>query len=219
MKKEELAKLLRDPYAIAHAWQAMEAVLEGGLPLQYDPVTMDNMYIARDVLCWVLGHNHPTEFGEFLNHVLQQAKQEGFTFMKPERTAEHLDLLPGKWGEEVQTGKVSYAHALQEIKAFHTGLLRSFRVSKKACPRCGMMHGPEEPHDPSSKLFKSYTLAHTGLLPTWEDAVADCPEPLQGLIAAELNKLGSYPKYVGLTPKITKALRRCMQTYHKGKTC
>lgn len=216
-KKEDLAKEMRDPVEIIHAQKVLHAVLEGQIPLPYDPTSVQCMHVARDVLCWALCHNHPTEFGEFLFSLLQTAKANGFSFMDSQTPTVQPERLPGRWQQEYLLGKVKYAEAIEEIKAYHQGLFRSYRIKKGSCLRCGMLHSPHEPHDPSSKVFMSFTLATKGLMPTWEDAVADCPEVLQGLLVAELTKLNSYPNYSGLSPKITKAIKRCLTHYSKGK--
>lgn len=211
------AKGLREPMEITQANAAIAAVLEGDIDLPYTDFDKDCLRIANDVLCWVLCHDHETEFGRVYASLLVNAKRQGDLFYNPdEEVSCHVERLPGRWREEVESGRLRYEHAIEEIRSYHSALYRSYKIGAKACKMCGMFHEKCAPCDPTSPLFRAYTLSITGLIPTWDDALQHCNERLQGRIVAGLVKLGAYPVVKSITPKIARLIRESVQV-SKGK--
>ena len=53
------------------------------------------------------------------------------------------------------------------------------RLPREVCQICGQKHGPAEPHDAESLYYKQYFHKAHGRKPTWEDAIAHCPNDIK----------------------------------------
>jgi hypothetical protein len=58
------------------------------------------------------------------------------------------------------------------------------------CKECGETHLPFMPHDKDSLYYRLEFYEKNGRYPTWEDAVAHCPEEIKEVWKRELKKLG-----------------------------
>ncbi len=59
-----------------------------------------------------------------------------------------------------------------------------------ACPQCGDIHAPEEPHNRNSLAYQHRFRKANGRYPTWEDAMGHCAARTQATWRAELIRRG-----------------------------
>ena len=58
------------------------------------------------------------------------------------------------------------------------------------CPVCAVKHPLEQPHNLQSLYYQYKFYDEHGHWPTWEDAMAHCPEEIKGYWRQELTKRG-----------------------------
>lgn len=58
------------------------------------------------------------------------------------------------------------------------------------CPLCAVAHRPELPHNRDSLTYQYKFFDEHGRWPTWEDAMAHCPEDIKEFWKIELRKRG-----------------------------
>ena len=60
------------------------------------------------------------------------------------------------------------------------------------CQKCATKHHPDSPHNAQSLYYQYSFMAEHGRWPTWEDAVAHCPERIKEMWIVELKKRGAW---------------------------
>jgi len=64
------------------------------------------------------------------------------------------------------------------------------------CPRCGVPHMPDSPHDASTMQYQACFQREHGRLPTWEDAMSHCSEEDKDLMRQVLKAKKVDPREV-----------------------
>jgi hypothetical protein len=62
------------------------------------------------------------------------------------------------------------------------------------CLICGYPHESDSPHNAESMQYQSWFLREHGRLPTWEDAMAHCPDDVKQLARVGMRAYGINPK-------------------------
>lgn len=58
------------------------------------------------------------------------------------------------------------------------------------CPECAAKHGPDQPHNRDSLAYQYKFYDEHGRWPTWEDAMAHCPEWIRAAWIEALREKG-----------------------------
>ncbi len=195
--REPVLPAVRDPLELQEAHDALAAYLTGnfGAISRTDQLVYT---IAKDVICWALNHNHRNRFTEQYTKVLLHLNQCGFRPSSPALEAEQARLykerlcrLPASIMPRVVEGSISVVEAEQVTANASIGYLKEHPElfpSGGQCPACGDTHSPHLPHNASNQFYQLHFAANHGYQPTWEDAMAHCPEDLQGRLAAALER-------------------------------
>jgi hypothetical protein len=59
-----------------------------------------------------------------------------------------------------------------------------------ACQECGVLHAPEQPHNPDSLYWQTKRWQNHEPLPTWEDALRHCPPDVRAAWVEALREHG-----------------------------
>lgn len=59
-----------------------------------------------------------------------------------------------------------------------------------ACQECGSKHAPDQPHNAQSLLYQYAFYGREGRWPTWNDALAHCPDNVRELWVKALEAQG-----------------------------
>lgn len=63
-------------------------------------------------------------------------------------------------------------------------------VPDGTCPECAVKHEPDQPHNRNSLTYQYKFYDQHGRWPTWEDAMAHCPEDIKKYWTQQLTKRG-----------------------------
>ncbi len=64
------------------------------------------------------------------------------------------------------------------LKSKH-GMTLFGKKQKGICPECAMKHDPKQPHCLGSRDYQYRFYSQHGRWPTWEDAMAHCPQEVK----------------------------------------
>ncbi|MEG1894603.1 MAG: hypothetical protein RR162_00085 [Oscillospiraceae bacterium] len=70
------------------------------------------------------------------------------------------------------------------------GMTMLGKTPEGTCPICAVKHDPEMPHNRDSLTYQYKFYDENGRWPTWNDAMAHCPEALQELWKKALTEKG-----------------------------
>lgn len=65
------------------------------------------------------------------------------------------------------------------------------KMAAGKCEECGRVHPAERPHDAGSLFYQYQFKEKHGRWPTWEDAMAHCPEAIQAAWREQLENHGA----------------------------
>ena len=64
------------------------------------------------------------------------------------------------------------------------------KAPEATCPMCSVKHDPEQPHNLQSLYYQYKFYDENGHWPTWEDAMAHCPEEVKEFWRQALTERG-----------------------------
>ncbi len=70
------------------------------------------------------------------------------------------------------------------------GGFKLFPPAPDVCQACAVNHEPEAPHNQQSLYYQYHFYADHGRWPTWNDAMAHCPENIKKVVKEVLRKNG-----------------------------
>ncbi len=75
------------------------------------------------------------------------------------------------------------------LKGVH-GMTLFGRTQEGTCPECAVKHDSEQPHNRDSLVYQYKFYDKHGRWPTWEDAMAHCPDTIKEMWKRELTARG-----------------------------
>lgn len=75
------------------------------------------------------------------------------------------------------------------LKDVH-GITLLGNVPDGACPECAVKHDPQQPHNRDSLTYQYKFYDQHGRWPTWNDAIAHCPDEIKELWIRALTERG-----------------------------
>lgn len=70
------------------------------------------------------------------------------------------------------------------------GMMMIGRTPEGTCPECAVKHDQKQPHNRDSLTYQYKFYDQKGRWPTWEDAMAHCPDNIKEYWKKELKKRG-----------------------------
>ncbi|MCM1566064.1 MAG: hypothetical protein NC238_08990 [Dehalobacter sp.] len=79
---------------------------------------------------------------------------------------------------------------MKTIPGKHLSPFNLFPAPPDTCQECAAKHDPDMPHNRDSLFYQYKFYNEHGRWPTWEDAMAHCPDEMKELWCQALRKLG-----------------------------
>lgn len=192
--------MIVDRRTIGNVHVLLDKMLKGEFPAM--GATPHQLIAARvlvDYLNWQ-GGAPKTDFSVFLDHAQKLLILDGRgANLQLIQAAYHDDAirrLPAKF-LRLHFGGFSLDDTMTAVRAEATlRLYKAKPIRAEQCVKCGSQHRSHQPHNPYNRHARLLSQAVEGLLPTWEWAIADCPEWSQQAAMPVLMRYGQW-RYVG----------------------